>query len=73
AALFRLAQANVSKYPAPHENLDIADVLRLIQSWLNELESAQFTRNPLQCRDAPRLALLEFEPAPLKSAPAVPV
>jgi predicted metal-dependent hydrolase len=58
AALFKLAQANLQKYPAVHERLDIALVLRLIEHWLGELESSQFAVNPLSATNAPRLELL---------------
>jgi len=58
AALFKLAQANMQKYPAIHERLDIALVLRLIGHWLGELESGQFAVNPLSATNAPRLELL---------------
>src|SRR5277367_5844608 len=38
AALFKLAQANLRKYPALHEKLDVAAVLKLIEQWLHQLE-----------------------------------
>src|ERR1035438_1052006 len=34
AALFKLAQANLEKYPRLHEQLNIAAVLELIAHWL---------------------------------------
>src|SRR5580704_7174279 len=34
AALFKLAQANLGKYPAIHEHLDLAMVLAIITAWL---------------------------------------
>ena len=61
AALFKLAQANLEKYPRQHEHLDLADVLKLIDNWLNELEAGRFEINPLTCKNAPRMA-------PVKSA-----
>src|SRR5579862_9983364 len=47
AALFKLAQANLQKYPNLHENLDLEYVQLLIRQWLHQLESANFTINPL--------------------------
>jgi predicted metal-dependent hydrolase len=58
AALFKLAQANLLKYPAIHEHLDVANVLKLIQIWLHDLESNQFAVNPLTPDNAPRIELL---------------
>src|SRR5882724_6160875 len=46
AALFRLAEANLKKYPARHERLDMPGVLRVIESWLRELETGNFQKNP---------------------------
>jgi predicted metal-dependent hydrolase len=57
AALFRLAEANLKKYPAGHEKLEVAVVLELIQSWMRELELGEFQRNPLSYRLAPELRL----------------
>src|SRR5688500_9023495 len=48
AALFKLAQKNISKYPETHEALDVANVLRLIEHWLAQLESTNFETNPLR-------------------------
>src|SRR5258706_8230905 len=38
AALFKLAKANLEKYPHVHEQLDVAAVLELIANWLRQLE-----------------------------------
>jgi predicted metal-dependent hydrolase len=57
AALFKLAQANLEKYPRHHERLDVAAVGRLIQAWLGDLESASFEKNPLTGEKPPELAL----------------
>ena len=59
AALLRLAQANLQKYPAIHERLAVNDVLTLIGHWRERLETNSATRNPLSADTAPRLALLE--------------
>jgi predicted metal-dependent hydrolase len=53
AALFRLAQNNLGRYPRVHENLDLGQVLDLINTWLNRLESSPV--NPLRVHGPPRL------------------
>jgi predicted metal-dependent hydrolase len=57
AALFRLAQNNISKYPERHEGLDTRAALMLIAEWMSELERADFAVNPLRSDNAPKLAL----------------
>src|ERR1700734_2375373 len=47
AALFKLAQANLEKYPRVHGQLDVTAVLELIADWLRQLESQDFKANPL--------------------------
>jgi predicted metal-dependent hydrolase len=59
AALFRLAQKNLSAYPAQFEGLDVGGVLDLIEGWLSELEAGEFETNPLTEASAPRLHLGE--------------
>ena len=59
AALFKLARSNLRKYPPLHDHLDVTVVLRLIESWLGNLESSQSTRNPLTPASAPKLGLAE--------------
>jgi len=58
AALFKLAQANLQRFPTSHERLDVAAVLRLIDDWLRRLEAGDFAKNPLTAETAPRLQLL---------------
>ena len=58
AALFKLAQANLEKYPRRHAHLDLAAVLLLIAEWLNRLESHKFEVNPLTPANLPQLALI---------------
>jgi predicted metal-dependent hydrolase len=58
AALFKLAGANLEKYPAVHEKLAVAEVLELIQSWLLKLEAGGFETNPLSPGKEPVLKLL---------------
>ena len=57
AALFRLAEANLRKYPDDHERLHIPGVLRVIESWLQELETGNFQKNPLSPDRVPELRL----------------
>ena len=57
AALFRLAQNNISKYPEQHEQLNTLAVLSLIAQWTSELEKTEFTVNPLRSENAPKLHL----------------
>jgi predicted metal-dependent hydrolase len=57
AALFKLAQANLGKYPPVHERLNLAAVRQLIAGWLWQLEQDEFTANPLSATNVPQLAL----------------
>jgi predicted metal-dependent hydrolase len=58
AALFKLAQENLQKYPATHERLNVTQVLSIIKRWLEQLEAGDFSGNPLIDAIAPRLNLL---------------
>jgi predicted metal-dependent hydrolase len=58
AALFRLAGANLETYPASHERLDVAAVILLIDNWRSEMETSEYTLNPLRADHVPRLELL---------------
>ena len=58
AALFKLAQANLVRYPAIHEALDLSVVLRMIEDWLERLEAGGFQINPLTESTTPRLRLV---------------
>ena len=57
AALFKLALANLQKYPHRHEQLDVTAVCSLIRNWLGNLEAARFEKNPFTSENAPKLAL----------------
>ena len=57
AALFKLADANLQKYPNLHEQLRIDRVRSLITDWLHRLESANFESNPLIPGSEPKLQL----------------
>jgi predicted metal-dependent hydrolase len=55
AALLKLARANLEKYPAVHQHLNIAQVLIVIQVWLEQIESHGFAVNPLTSTNTPRI------------------
>jgi predicted metal-dependent hydrolase len=57
AALFKLADANLEKYPAMHERLDVRKVRGLIGEWVRDLERGQFEINPLRPESGPKLSL----------------
>jgi predicted metal-dependent hydrolase len=57
AALFKLALANLEKYPDKHERLNAAAVCGLIRNWLGSLEAAHFEKNPLTNENQPKLVL----------------
>jgi len=57
AALFKLAQTNLEKYPARHERLNLELVRRLIAVWLAQLEAGGFRLNPLTAANRPQLTL----------------
>ena len=59
AALFKLAKANLSRYPDIHHGLDLALVLAIIEDWLGRLEAGDYCINPLTADNAPRLCSLE--------------
>jgi len=56
-SLFKLARANLLKYPPVHHHLDVTEVLTLIETWLRGVENNQFTVNPLKADNAPQLRL----------------
>jgi len=58
ASLFKLARANLQKYPPICEHLDVAAVMRLIEAWQSQLETRQFATNPLTPANAPKLHLM---------------
>jgi predicted metal-dependent hydrolase len=59
AALFKLAKANLEKYPTTHEQLNLTAVHLLIDGWLWRLEKDEFTVNPLTNVSVPQLALMK--------------
>ena len=57
AALFKMADANLEKYPVMHERLDVGKVRGLIRKWLGDLEKTGFEMNPLGPSNKPELKL----------------
>jgi predicted metal-dependent hydrolase len=58
AALFKLADANLQKYPDSYERLSVQGIRTMITHWLNQLESANFETNPLTPGQVPTLSLI---------------
>jgi len=57
AALFKLALANLKKYPDKHEHLNANAVCGLIHKLILMIEDEQFTINPYSSESPPKLAL----------------
>ena len=57
AALFKLADANLQKYPIVHERLHVDEVRVLIGRWQRQLETGKFEKNPLAAGAEPVLQL----------------
>jgi predicted metal-dependent hydrolase len=57
-SLFRLAEANLRKYPVLHHYLEVAALLKMIQQWRTQLESAQLSPGDSSLKIFPRLALV---------------
>ena len=57
ASLFKLAYANLEKYPPSHQGLNIAGVRATIEFWLHGLATGQFASNPLTATTLPKLCL----------------
>ena len=57
AALFKLALANLEKYPREHHQLDLNAVQNLAWNWLEALERNAFGVNPLTAVNPPKLNL----------------
>ena len=56
-ALFKLACANLEKYPRIHEHLNMETTCKLARKWLEDLERTGFSVNPLTNETAPELKL----------------
>ena len=61
AALFKLAQANLEKYPREHWRLNLNTVNDLAQEWLEDLQRNDFSFNPLTAARVPQLTLLTLK------------
>ena len=57
ASLFKLALANLEKYPGIHGDLNLKGICGLIQNWLADLERTHLKINPLTATNAPSLKL----------------
>jgi predicted metal-dependent hydrolase len=57
SSLFKLALANLGKYPRIHEHLNLENICGLIGKWLDELERTHFKINLLTAANAPELKL----------------
>ncbi|HWN93456.1 MAG TPA: DUF309 domain-containing protein [Methylomirabilota bacterium] len=58
AALFKLSQSYLQRFPAQHEGIDVGNLLSLAADWTGLLESSHFRENPLQRFAPPTLSLL---------------
>ena len=56
-SLFKLAKANLEKYPTLHHGLKVIGVLQMIKDWLQKLEVADFNVNPIDFCKPPELKL----------------
>jgi len=57
-ALFRLARRNLETYSTPHKQLDIAGLLKTIDSWLSRLEIPEANTKPPDPGEFPRIFLV---------------
>ena len=58
-AVFKLAKANLQNYPAVHQRLRVAEVVAMVENWLQRLEGEESTRKPFGSGRGPRLCLVE--------------
>ena len=56
AALFKMADANLARYPQQHEQLNLLEVRDMVSQWLAELEKSGFKTNPLTNSNQPKVA-----------------
>ena len=57
AALFRLSQSYLGKYPEVYEQLHVASVITHASTWILRLEESDYAENPLHGMSPPRLTL----------------
>ena len=58
AALFRLSQTYLRRYPECHQRLSVANVLSRADEWTADLEQREFQSNPLPEKTPPQLLLI---------------
>jgi predicted metal-dependent hydrolase len=59
--LFRLAERNLTPYPARYLDLDLSAVLRLCDSWVEAIEKGEFAKNPWRPETMPSIRLTRVE------------
>lgn len=57
AALFRLSQSYLRRFPARHQDLDVAGIIKFADEWTGELERRNFASNPWPEKSPPVLVL----------------
>ncbi len=57
-SLLKLSLANLRQFPSVHERLNVAEVLQMAETWLQQLESGQLDAKPLTPVTAPQIHLL---------------
>jgi predicted metal-dependent hydrolase len=55
AALFKLSQSYLEKFPSPHQRLAVARVIAVASEWTALLEATNFLDNPLHRLPSPSL------------------
>src|SRR5215210_6303020 len=58
AALFRLCQTYLHRYPGKHQGLSVTNIMARADEWIDELERSDFRDNPLPGKPPPQLALI---------------
>jgi predicted metal-dependent hydrolase len=57
AALFRLSQTYLHRYPREHQRLSVAEIVARADEWTLDLERREFKSNPLHEKRPPQLTL----------------
>ena len=57
AALFRLSQSYLGKYPSEHQRLSVSEIVALSNKWVEALERENFSVNPMLTTQPPQLRL----------------
>jgi predicted metal-dependent hydrolase len=58
ASLLRLTASNLGKYPSPHHQFAVQEILGLIIGWLEALEKTDYLQHPFSQAPYPKLSLL---------------